>query len=49
MTNSFPDAAGAAAGSPWHAGPDLLAGYAGATIEPVVVWSVEAHLTGCAG
>jgi hypothetical protein len=35
------------AGAAGHAGADLLAGYAAGAIEPVV-WSVEAHLTGCA-
>lgn len=34
--------------SVWHAGPDLLAGYAAGTADPVLAWSVEAHLTGCA-
>ena len=48
MTSPFPDAAGPAAGAAWHAGEDLLTGYATGTVEPVVVWSVEAHLTGCA-
>lgn len=31
-----------------HASEDLLARYAAGTVEPVVVWSVEAHLTACA-
>jgi hypothetical protein len=31
----------------WHAGEDLLAGYAAGTADVAVVWSVEAHLTGC--
>jgi hypothetical protein len=48
MTNLFPDAAGPTAGADWHADADLLAGYAAGTANPVVVWSVEAHLTGCA-
>jgi hypothetical protein len=48
MTSPFPDAAGPVAGAAWHAGEDLLAGYAAGAVEPVVVWSVEAHLTGCA-
>ena len=48
MTSPFPGAAGPAAGAAWHAGEDLLAGYATGKVEPVVVWSVEAHLTGCA-
>jgi hypothetical protein len=48
MTSSFPDAAGPGAGAAWHAGEDLLAGYATGTAEPVAIWSVEAHLTGCA-
>jgi len=48
MTNPSPGAAGRAAGADWHADADLLAGYAAGTADPVVVWSVEAHLTGCA-
>ncbi len=40
MTSSLSDAAG-------HASDDLLASYAAGTAETVVVWSVEAHLTGC--
>lgn len=48
MTSPLPDAAGPVAGAAWHAGEDLLTGYATGTIEPVAVWSVEAHLTGCA-
>lgn len=36
------------AGPDWHTDADLLARYASGMIEPVVVWSVEAHLTGCA-
>ena len=48
MTSPFPDAAGPVAGADWHAGDDLLTGYATGTVEPVVAWSVEAHLTGCA-
>jgi hypothetical protein len=47
MTSPFPDAAGPVAGAAWHADEDLLTGYATRTIEPVAVWSVEAHLTGC--
>jgi hypothetical protein len=31
-----------------HATRELLAGYAAGTVETVAVWSVEAHLTGCA-
>jgi hypothetical protein len=48
MTSPFPGAAGPVAGAAWHAGEDLLTGYATGTVEPVVAWSVEAHLTGCA-
>ena len=44
MTSPFTGVAGA----DWHADADLLARYASGMIEPVVVWSVEAHLTGCA-
>ena len=31
-----------------HASEDLLASYAAGTVDTVVVWSVEAHLTACA-
>lgn len=48
MTSSFPGPAGPVAGADGHAGEDLLAGYAAGTADGVVVWSVEAHLTGCA-
>jgi hypothetical protein len=48
MTSPIPGAAGSAAGAAWHAGEDLLASYNAGTVEPVVVWSVEAHLAGCA-
>ena len=48
MTSPFPGAAGPAAGADWHAGADLLAGYAAGTAGTVAVWSVEAHLAGCA-
>jgi hypothetical protein len=40
MTSSFAGPAG-------HADEGLLAAYAAGTVEPVVVWSVEAHLMGC--
>jgi Putative zinc-finger len=48
MTSSFPGPAGPVAGADGHPGEDLLASYAAGTAEPVVAWSVEAHLTGCA-
>jgi hypothetical protein len=48
MTSQFPDAAEPTAGAGWHADADLLASYAAGAAGPVVVWSVEAHLTGCA-
>lgn len=48
MTSSFPGAVGPAAGADGHPGEDLLASYAARTADGVVVWSVEAHLTGCA-
>ena len=49
MTSSLPGPAGPAAGADGHAGEDLLAGYAAGTLQTIEVWSVEAHLTGCAG
>ncbi len=48
MTSSFPGPAGPVAGADGHTGEDLLARYAAGTADGVVVWSVEAHLTGCA-
>jgi len=48
MTNSSPGAAGPVAGADGHPGEDLLASYAAGTAGTVTVWSVEAHLTGCA-
>ena len=48
MTSPFPDAAGRVTEAAWHADADLLASYATGTADPVVVWSVEAHLAGCA-
>jgi hypothetical protein len=48
MTSPFPGAAGPGAGAAGHVSEDLLASYAAGTVEPIVVWSVEAHLTGCA-
>jgi hypothetical protein len=44
MTSSFSGPAAADG----HTSGDLLAGYAAGTVEPVVVWSVETHLMGCA-
>jgi hypothetical protein len=44
MTSSFSGPTGADG----HVGKDLLAGYAAGTVGPVVVWSVETHVTGCA-
>jgi hypothetical protein len=44
-----PGGAGAAAtGADGHPGEGLLASYAAGTAGTVAVWSVEAHLTGCA-
>jgi hypothetical protein len=48
MTNSFSDAAEPVAAADGHPGEDLLASYTAGTARTVVVWSVEAHLTGCA-
>jgi hypothetical protein len=48
MTSSFPGPAEPVAGADGHPGEGLLAGYAAGTVDGVVVWSVEAHLTGCA-
>jgi hypothetical protein len=47
MTSSFPGQARSVAGANGHASADLLAGYAAGTAAVAVVWSVEAHLTGC--
>jgi hypothetical protein len=48
MTSLYSDAAGAAAWADGHASDELLAGYAAGIVATVVVWSVEAHLSGCA-
>jgi Putative zinc-finger len=48
MTSPYPDPAGSLAWTGGHASKDLLARYAAGTVETVDVWSVEAHLTGCA-
>jgi hypothetical protein len=48
MTSPFPDAAGPVAGAGGHTADDLLASYAAGTVDRVVAWSVEAHLTACA-
>jgi hypothetical protein len=49
MTSPYPDPAGSMASTGGHATRDILARYAAGTVETVAVWSVEAHLTGCAG
>jgi hypothetical protein len=48
MTNSLASPAEPADATAGHVGEDLLASYAAGTAETVAVWSVEAHLTGCA-
>jgi hypothetical protein len=48
MTSPFPDPTRPVPDAAGHAGEDLLASYSAGTVEPVVVWSVEAHLAGCA-
>jgi putative zinc finger protein len=48
MTSSVAGPAGPAAGAEGHPGEELLASYAAGAVDGVVVWSVEAHLTGCA-
>jgi len=48
MTSSLSGPAGPPAGADGHASEDLLADYAAGTLQTVGVWSVEAHLTGCA-
>ena len=48
MTSPFPDAAEPVAGAGGHTAEDLLASYAAGTVDRVVAWSVEAHLTACA-
>jgi hypothetical protein len=48
MTSPDHDAAGPVAWADGHASEDLLANYAAGAVGTVVVWSVEAHLTGCA-
>jgi hypothetical protein len=47
MTSGVPDGAQPAAGTEGHPGDELLASYAAGRVEPVALWSVEAHLNGC--
>src|SRR5262245_7651391 len=48
MMSSFPGAAEPVAGADGHPDANVLASYVAGTAGTVVVWSVEAHLTGCA-
>jgi hypothetical protein len=48
MTSSSPGAAGPVAGADGHPAEDLLASYASGMAGAIVIWSVEAHLSGCA-
>jgi hypothetical protein len=48
MTSLYSDIGGAAAWTDGHASEQLLARYASGTIATVALWSVEAHLSGCA-
>lgn len=48
MTGSLPGVPGPVAPAGDHPGEDLLARYAAGSVDRVIAWSVEAHLTGCA-
>jgi hypothetical protein len=48
MTSLDSDTDGAAVSADGHATDRLLASYAGGTVATVGLWSVEAHLSGCA-
>jgi hypothetical protein len=48
MTNAFPDNVDPAAGRACHL-RELLAAYASGSMDDVVAWSVEAHLSACRG
>jgi hypothetical protein len=48
MTSLYSDTGGAAAWGDGHARDELLASYADGTVATVGLWSVEAHLSGCA-
>jgi hypothetical protein len=48
MTSLYSDTDGAAAWANGHASGELLASYADGTVATVALWSVEAHLSGCA-
>jgi hypothetical protein len=48
MTSAFRGPAGPGAAADGHPGEDVLAGYATGTAHGAAVWSLEAHLTGCA-
>lgn len=47
MTSSYPGPPSPLAGADGHVNEELLTGYAAGTVDTVVVWSVEAHLTRC--
>jgi hypothetical protein len=47
MSSSFSDLAEPVPQPAGHAGTEEMASYAAGTLEPVAVWSVEAHLTAC--
>lgn len=49
MTSSHAGPVGPMAWPDGHPDEELLATYAAGTVERVVIWSVEAHVTGCAG
>jgi len=46
--SALPGAGGRGPEAAEHTADDLLISYAAGTVEPVIAWSVEAHLTGCA-
>ncbi len=48
MTSLYSDTDGSAAWAEGHASDELLASYGAGTVATVALWSLEAHLSGCA-
>ena len=49
MTNAFPGKDGPAGSGAGHVSEDVLSAYVGGSVDEVLAWSVEAHVTACPG
>jgi Putative zinc-finger len=47
MTNAFPEKGGPAGRGAGHVRQDVLAAYVGGSVDEVLAWSVEAHVSAC--